>query len=245
MALCIARSSFCYKPIAKGDEPVIDALNGLVEKHPAIGFWKSFKRLRRAGNEWNHKKVYRIYTQLGLNIRRRTRKRLPARVKQALFQPDTINKVWSIDYMTESLWDGRRVRLLNIMDDFSREMLILEIDTSLPALRLLRALDRLKESRGVPEMIRVDNGPEFISTKLELWCQENKVTLAFIQPGRPMQNGYVERSNGSIRTELLNAYVWRSLSDLRIKAEEYRQDFNNCRPHDSLGDLTPVEYAKT
>lgn len=114
---------------------------------------------------------------------------MPARVKQSLFQPDTVNKVWSIDYMTESLWDGRRVRLLNIMDDFSREMLILEIDTSLPALRLIRALERLKETRGIPEMIRVDNGPEFISTKLELWCQENQVVLAFIQPGRPMQNG--------------------------------------------------------
>lgn len=207
MALCIARSTFCYKPMAKADEPVIDALNGLVEKHPAIGFWKCYKRLKRAGTEWNHKKVYRIYTQLGLNIRRRTRKRLPARVKQSLFQPDAINKVWSIDYMTESLWDGRRVRLLNIMDDFSREMLILEIDTSLPALRLIRVLERLKETRGVPQMIRVDNGPEFISTKLELWCQDNKVTLAFIQPGRPMQNGFVERSNGSIRKELLNAYV--------------------------------------
>ena len=242
-AVKIARSTFSYTPVAKDDEPVIDVLNKLVEKFPAIGFWKSYKRIKRQGYEWNHKRVYRIYTQLGLNIRRRTRKRIPARVKQALYQPENLNQVWSIDYMSESLWDGRRVRLLNIMDDYNREVLAIEIDTSLPALRLIRVLERLAESRGIPDMIRVDNGPEFISTKLELWCQDNKVDLAFIQPGKPMQNGYVERFNGSFRRELLNAYVWRSLSDFRVKAEEYRQDFNTCRPHDSLGDLTPVEYA--
>jgi putative transposase len=145
--------------------------------------------------------------------------------------------------MSESLWDGRKVRLLNIIDDYNREILAIEIDTSLPALRLIRVLNRLKETRGLPTMIRLDNGPEFISTKLELWGEENKVGLSFIQPGKPMQNGYVERFNGSIRRELLNAYLWRSISDLRIKAEEYRQDFNSSRPHDALGDLTPLEFA--
>lgn len=185
-----------------------------------------------------------MYTQLGLNIRRRTKKRLPVRIKQALFQPETINHVWSIDYMSDSLWDGRKVRLLNVMDDFNREILAMEIDTSLPALRLIRVLDGIAGGRGHPRMIRVDNGPEFVSSKLSLWCQQNNVEIAFIQPGKPTQNAYVERCNGSIRNELLNAYVWRSLSDLRIKAEEYKKDFNECRPHHALGNLTPLEYAE-
>jgi putative transposase len=187
--------------------------------------------------------VYRVYASLRLNIRRRLRKRLPARVKQSLFQPLEKNKVWSIDYMNDSLWDGRRFRLLNIMDDFNREVLALEADTSLPALRLIRVLERLKEERGLPEMIRVDNGPEFISTKLDMYCKENKVALVFIQPGEPTQNAYIERCNGSIRRELLNAYIFKTLPEVRIKSEEWRIDYNYYRPHEALNNKTPMEYA--
>jgi putative transposase len=180
--LSVPRSTAQYHPKARNDSPVINALQELVEKHPAIGFWQSYFRLRRKGFTWNHKKVYRVYTSLKLNIRRRFRKRLPARAKQILFQPGTINEVWSIDFMSDSLWDGRKFRVLNVIDDYNREMLAMEADFSLPALRVTRVLDFLEEFRGLPTMIRVDNGPEFISHVLDEWCRKRNITFAYIQP---------------------------------------------------------------
>lgn len=236
----LARSTYQYQAKLKHDEEVIDALNALVAKHPAIGFWQAFHRLRLAGCRWNHKRVYRVYTGLGLNIRRRAKKRLPARVKQRLFQPEAPNEVWSLDYLHDSLWNGRTFRLLNILDDFNREVLRIEVDTCLPALRVIRMLEQLEGSRGLPSMLRVDNGPEFISNKLDVWCKERKITLAFIQPGKPTQNAYVERFNGSIRRELLNAYVFRTLEEVREKARQWQHDYNHQRPHKALGYQTPV-----
>jgi len=238
-ALNLARSTYSYQPVKKNDEYLIERLNALVEKHPAIGFWQSFHRLRRQGIKDNHKRVYRIYTMLKLNIRRRYRKRLPARIKQALFKPEAINQVWSIDFMTDSLWDGRSFRMPNIIDDFNREVLFIESDRSLPTLRLIRVLEYLKDYRGLPKMIRVDNGPEFISHKLDQWCKEHEIHLMFIQPGKPMQNGFVERFNGNVRRELLNAYVFKSLSEVREKADEWMIDYNNNRPHKALSYKTP------
>ena len=238
----LPRSTQQYKRKPKQDEPVIDQLKELVDKHPSIGFWQSYYRIRRKGFNWNHKKVYRVYTEMKLNIRRRYKKRLPARVKQALYQPAALNEVWSIDFMCDTLWDGRRFRLLNIIDDYNREVLHIETDLSLPTLRLIRVLEYLKEFRGLPQIIRVDNGPEFISHRLDMWCKEHKISLAFIQPGKPMQNGFVERCNGNIRKELLNAFVFNNLNDVREKAEEWRMDYNCSRPHQSLGFVPPVEF---
>lgn len=242
--LSLPRSTFNYKPTIKNDERIIDELNELIEKRPAIGFWQTYYRIRRKGFVWNHKRVYRVYTELKLNIRRRYRKRLPARVKQALFKPENINQVWSIDFMNDSLWDGRRFRLLNIIDDYSREVLAIEFDISLPTVRLIRVLEYLKEFRGLPKVIRVDNGPEFITHKLDLWAKEHKIELIFIQPGKPMQNGFIERCNGNIRRELLNAYVFKSIDDVREKAEEYMIDYNYHRPHSALNFRTPIELLE-
>lgn len=243
-ALGMPRSTVQYHPRAKNDTEVIAQLEKLIEKHPAIGFWQSYFRLRRKGFGWNHKKVYRIYTSLKLNIRRRFKKRLPARVKQALFQPETINEVWSIDFMSDSLWDGRKFRVLNIIDDYNREMLAMEADLSLPALRVIRVLEFLLEFRGLPKMIRVDNGPEFISHVLDEWCRKHGVILVYIQPGKPMQNGYVERCNGSVRKELLNANVFYTLAEVREKIEEWMEDYNHHRPHKSLGYRAPVDLLE-
>lgn len=243
-AVSLPQSTIRYKRRSRQDEEVISELQTLVEKHPAIGFWQCYYRIRRKGLPWNHKRIYRVYTSLKLNIRRRSKKRLPARVKQALFQPGAINQVWSVDFMSDSLWDGRKYRLLNIVDDYNREVLHIEADTSLPTVRLIRALEYLHEFRGLPKMIRVDNGPEFISAKLDDWCKKHKITLVFIQPGKPMQNAYVERCNGSIRRELLNAYVFTSLREVREKAEQWRQDYNCSRPHQALGFVPPAEYPK-
>ena len=181
-----------------------------------------------------------------LNIRRRSKKRLPERVKQALSVPDAPNQVWSIDFMSDRLIDGRKFRLLNVIDDYNRESLAIEVDTSLPSLRVIRVLERLIEQRGKPANIRCDNGPEFISHKLEAWCshQSRQISLQFIQPGKPMQNAYVERQNGSMRRELLNAYIFTSLAEVRMLSEEWRNDYNTERPHKSLGYMSPINYAK-
>jgi putative transposase len=179
-----------------------------------------------------------------LNIRRRAKKRLPDRIKQPLTIATAPNETWSIDFMSESLVDGRKFRLLNVIDDFNRESLAIEVDTSLPSLRVIRVLDRLITQRGKPANIRTDNGPEFISHKLQEWCEHNNITLQYIQPGKPTQNAYIERKNGSIRRELLNAYLFYSLSEIRVMSEEWRMDYNNERPHKSLGYLSPVKYAE-
>jgi putative transposase len=179
---------------------------------------------------------------LHLNVRRRVKRRIPERIKQPLVVPETIIQVWSMDFMCDSLVDGRRFRLLNIIDDYNRESLAIEVDTSLPSLRVIRVLQRLLETRGKPETIRVDNGPEFISDKLQLWCDEQQIHLQFIQPGKPVQNAFVERNNGSMRKELLDAYLFFSLGEVREMAEEWRQDYNCSRPHQSLGFVPPTEY---
>ncbi len=190
---------------------------------------------------WHHKRVYRVYTAMNLNIRRRAKKRLPARAKQQLFQPPEPNHVWSLDFMSDSLWNGKRYRLLNVIDDYNRQVLAIEADTSLPALRVVRTLERLKEDRGLPKVIRVDNGPELISNRLDAWCKDNKIELAFIQPGKPTQNAFIERLNGSLRRELLNAYIFRILSEVRDKAYDWMEDYNKNRPHKALNYKTPME----
>ena len=183
-----------------------------------------------------------MYTLLGLNVRRKAKRRVPQRIKEPLSVPATINQGWSMDFMCDSLTDGRRFRLLNIIDDHNRESLAIEIDTSLPALRVIRTLQRLIELRTKPQSIRVDNGPEFISNKLQQWCDDQQIRLQFIQPGKPVQNAFIERNNGSLRKELLDAYLFYSLSEVRIMAEEWRQDYNCQRPHQSLGFVPPVEF---
>lgn len=187
-----------------------------------------------------------MYTEMKLNIRRRAKRRLPERVKQPLITPTAPNQMWSIDFMADSLVDGRRFRLLNVIDDFNRESLAMEVDTSLPCLRVIRVLEQLIAQRGCPSNIRCDNGPEFISHKLEEWCshQSRRISLQFIQPGKPMQNAYIERNNGSVRRELLNAYLFYSLAEVRTMSEEWRLDYNTERPHKSLGYLSPLKYAE-
>jgi len=240
----INRGNYFYQTKIKNDDDVIAELTLLTQKHVSIGFWQCYHRLRRKGFTWNHKKVYRIYTAMKLNIRRRAKKRLPARIKNPLSVPVGINQIWSIDFMSDSLWDGRKFRLLNIVDDYNREMLAMEVDTSLPASRVIRALDVLKEFRGLPLKIRMDNGPEFISHKLDEWAKENGVELLFIQPGEPTQNAYIERCNGSIRRELLNAYIFNSLNEVREKSEEWMMDYNYHRPHQALNFKSPADFLQ-
>ena len=240
----LPRSSFQYKAKDKDDREVEDALDGLVQRHPAIGFWQCFYRLRIRGASWNHKRVRRVYRKMNLNIRRKPKKRLPERVKQALTYTTAPNQMWSIDFMQDSLADGRKVRLFNVLEDFNRESLAIEADTSLPTKRVIRVLERLIAQRGKPYNLRMDNGPEFISHLLDEWCRQHHITLQFTQPGKPMQNAFIERKNGSIRRELLNAYIFKTLKEVRDFCEEWRLDYNTERPHKSLGYLPPVMFAE-
>jgi putative transposase len=241
----ISRTTCQYQTKCKDDTAVQAALTDLSTRHVAIGFWQCCYRLRNAGYKWNHKRIYRVYTDMKLNIRGRTKRRLPQRTKHPLTVPTAPNQVWSIDFMSDSLVDGRRFRLLNIMDDFNRESLAIEVDSSLPSLRVIRVLERLIAERGCPANIRCDNGPEFISHQLEAWCSDSRrrISLQFIQPGKPMQNAYIERKNGSIRRELLDAYLFYSLAEVRAMSEQWRMDYNTRRPHKSLGYLPPIQYA--
>lgn len=240
----LPRSSYQYQKKPKDDSEIQDALTAMVGKHPAIGFWQSYHRLRNRGKVWNHKRVRRIYREMKLNIRRRAKKRLPARIKQPLVIPTAANQTWSIDFMSDALVDGRKFRLFNVLDDYNRESLAIEADTSLPSLRVQRVLNRLTNERSKPAIIRVDNGPEFISHTLQQWCEDKNIILQFIQPGKPMQNAYIERKNGSIRRELLNTYLFYSLAEVRVMTEEWRLDYNHERPHKSLGYLSPIKYAE-
>jgi len=240
----LPRSSYQYKFKLRDDQLIQEALTDMVTRHPSIGFRQSFEQFRDAGRGWNHKRVKRVYREMKLNIRRRAKRRLPERVKQPLVVPAGINHTWSIDFISDSLVDGRKFRVLNVMDDFNRESLALEADTSLPALRVIRVLEKISEQRGKPLNLRTDNGPEFISYKLREWCTSKQITIQYIQPGRPMQNAYVERKNGSLRRELLNAYLFDSLQEVRIMCEEWRTYYNTQRPHKALKYLTPMKYAE-
>jgi len=240
----ISRTTCQYKAKKKDDKALQDVLTHLTTKHAAIGYWQCCYRLWDKGYTWNHKKIYRVYTDMKLNIRRRSKKRLPARVQQPLNVPAQPNLAWSVDFMSDSLTDGRKFRLFNVIDDFSRESLAIEVDTSLPARRIIRVLNRIVEQRGKPEHIRSDNGPEFISQHLQTWCEENQIEMKYIQPGKPTQNAFIERKNGSIRRELLDAYLFDSISAVRYLSEEWRQDYNTERPHKSLGYLSPHKYTE-
>ena len=237
------RSVYYYKS-KKEDTPLIDKLQEWIELKPTEGFWKLYGRIRNEGYQWNHKRLHRVYKMMGLNIRRKARKRLPARVKQPLEVPEKLNQSWSMDFMSDSLMSGRRFRTLNLIDDYNREALAIEVDTALPAERVIRVLEEVVEYRGKPQQIRVDNGPEFISSKLVQWCQQREIQLLYIQPGKPMQNGYIERFNGSYRKDVLDAYLFEDLYQVRVLTAHWMQDYNHSRPHDSLGGLSPAGFTQ-
>jgi len=239
----LSRAAFYTSPKNRdGDAEVIDAINAMIDSHPRWGFWKTFKALRRSGRGWNHKRVYRVYCDLKLNQKRRAKKRLPQRVKQPLLVPPLPNQVWSADFMSDMLSTGKRIRTFNVMDDFNREVLHIEIDTSITGRRLIRVFERLRLERGLPDILRVDNGPEFLSGEFIAWAESAGMMIQYIQPGEPNQNAYIERFNRTYRNELLNLYLFRNLAEIREATYWWMIEYNEQRPHDSLDDLTPAEY---
>lgn len=241
MLIKLSSSVYYYKhKIDPNDAPLQDELTRLAEENRRWGFWKMFHYLRGQAMPWNHKRVYRVYTQLNLNIRRKPKKRLPSRTKESLYQPELPNRVWSMDFMFDRLTNGRSFRTLNILDDFNREVVNIVVDTSISSPRVARELSQTFEWRGKPGTIRVDNGPEFLA--LKPWCESNGIELKFIQPAKPNQNAYIERFNRTYRDDVLSAYLFEDLNQVRLETEKFIWKYNNVRPHDSLDNVTPRAF---
>ena len=202
-----------------------------------------FAYLKNQGRSWNHKRVRRVYRLLGLNLRVKPKKRLPVRDPQPLVAPAEANICWSLDFMHDSLVNGRTIRTLNIIDDFNREGLWIEVDTSIPAARVVRVLDMLALWRGYPKQLRLDNGPELISHTLADWATERDVALAFIQPGKPAQNAFIERFNRTYREAVLDAFLFHTVAEVQAITEDWLEEYNAIRPHEALGDVPPYQYA--
>lgn len=239
--LGISRSSLSYQSV-KDDTSVMAQLGKLAEEHPREGFWKSYYRLRNNGEIINHKRLHRVYQQMGLPMRRKIKKRLPARVKQSLSIPKSFTNSWSIDFMSDALVGGRKFRSFNVIDDYNREVLFIEVDYSIKSSRVIWVLKHLVARYGKPVQIRMDNGPEFIAKLAQEWSKMMDITFQYIQPGKPMQNAYIERFNKSYRNDILDSYLFDSLDEVREITEEWVQDYNHYRPHDALAGLPPVVY---
>jgi len=237
--------STCRYPSQRRDDPQLRSrLIELAAERPRFGYRRLQIMLRREDIEVNHKRVYRLYREEGLAVRRKRRKRV-ARGRRVMLEPATRrNQRWSMDFTGDSLADGRVFRTLNIVDDFTRECAAIVVDTSLPGLRVVRELDQLIESRGTPEMIVMDNGPEFTCKALDEWAYRTGVRLHFIRPGKPVENAYVESFNGKFRDECLNQHWFVSLSHAMEVIENWREDYNEVRPHSSLGQIAPAEFAR-
>lgn len=226
------------------DAEIIAALAELVKDRPYRGFWKCFALLRRQGRPWNHKRVYRVYKAMKLNLRRDAKRRLPKRVRVPLYVPLSPDRVWSADFMEDALANGRRFRTFNVVDDFNREVVHIELDTSITSLRLVRVFEQLRAQRGLPQVLRTDNGPEFLGEAFTSWAKDAGMAIQYIQPGKPNQNAYIERFNRTYREELLDQYLFTTLDDAREATWWWMLEYNEERPHDALNGLPPVEAVR-
>lgn len=242
-------SEHCYRyqpSLSTENELIADWLLRLTTTHRRWGFGLCYLYLRNSkGFEWNHKRVYRIYRELELNLRIKPRSRIKRDKPDALAVPTAPNQVWSMDFMSDSLHDGRSFRTFNVIDDYNREALGIEVDFSLPSARVIRALENIIEWRGKPACIRCDNGPENISQELETWANDNHITLMFIQPGKPTQNAYIERFNRTVRHEWLELNVFDSIEQAQELATRWMWTYNNERTHSAIGGVPPRERLKT
>ena len=240
----VSRCGYRYQAKRTLDEPIAQELRQLAEKQPRWGCDKMTDYLRnQAGQVWNHKRIRRVYRALSLHLKRKPKKRLPARTAQTLAVPEQQNQTWSLDFMSDALCNGRTFRTLNVIDDFNREALWIEVDTSLPGERVVRVLEQLLSWRGKPAKIRMDNGPELISQRLENWAKEKHIDLLHIQPGKPAQNAYIERFNRTFREEVLDAYLFDDLQEVRHITENWLETYNTIRPHEALMGLPPRQFA--
>lgn len=239
----IRRRSFYYQRIAKDDEPLRAAIRAVAAKRRRWASPRVVVQLRREGWKDNHKRIERLYRTEGLPVCRRNRKRISRGEREPLAQPTGLNELWAMDFVSDAMTNGRKLKVLAIMDCFNRESLALVPDTSIGGVRVACTLEELGARRGYPRQIMMDNGPEFTGSALDAWAYSRDVKLHFIEPGKPSQNGYIESFNGRFRDECLNEHWFLNLIDARGIIEGWRRDYNECRPHSALDNLTPVEFA--
>lgn len=239
----ISRSLYRYRSRRSDSDPLRARIEEIAAIKRRYGYRRVYLRLRREGWEVNRKRVYRLYREAGLAVRRRKRKRIGVFERKPLPKPTAANVSWSMDFVADGLIGGRRLRCLTIVDDCTRECLAIEVDTSLPGVRVQAVLDRLADTRGLPQSITVDNGPEFDGKVLDQWAYRTAVQLSFIRPGKPNENAYIESFNGKFRDECLNEHWFISLTHARAIIEAWRIEYNTERPHSSLGNRTPQEFA--
>ncbi len=242
--LNFARSTRRYKFMRPGDPVLRARLKELAAQRRRFGYRRLHNLVRREGLKVNHKKTRRVYREEKLSLKIRKRAKLRTAPRVPLAKPERLNLRWSMDFMSDQLSQtGRRFRVLNIVDDYSREALVCEVDFSLPGTRVVQALEKLKNRERKPLSIVIDNGSEFTGKVLDQWAYYNKVDLAFINPGKPNENAFIESFNGKLRDECLNENWFISLEDARRTIEEWRLDYNKNRPHSSLGGLSPEEFV--
>lgn len=239
----ISETCFRYKAkLGQEDRVIADWLIHVTSTYRNWGFGLCFLYLRNVkGFCWNHKRVYRIYRELALNLRIKPKKRLVREKPEPLVTPGTINESWSMEFMHDQLGNSRRYRLLNVIDDFNREALDIEVDFSLSSERVIRTLNQIIEWRGKPQRIRMDNGPEYISHKLKEWADQLGIALVYIQPGNPQQNAYVERFNRTVRYDWLSQEIFETIEEVQSKATHFCWYYNNERPNMALGGITPKQ----
>jgi len=243
-AYCCSISSGCYRYESrrKPDDEVIDVLTRLADSRPRWGFGLMFDWIRNKRHAWNHKRVYRVYKELELHLRIKPKRRFPSRDRVPLNEAEQPNDCWSLDFMSDSLTDGRWYRTLNVIDDFNREGLAIEVDHSLPSERVTRVLDQVAEQRGYPRKLRSDNGPEFVAQAMTAWAEKNEVELIPIQPGKPTQNAYIDRYNRTFRQEVLDLYAFSDLDEVREVSTRWLYDYNHDRPRLSLDRQPAAAY---
>jgi putative transposase len=242
--LFLSNSSLRYRSRRPAAQDLRQRLRELAAERPRYGYQRLWAMLRREGWQVNHKRVYRLYREEGLKLRRRRRRGRAQVERVPLPLPSRADERYSMDFMRDTLADGRVFRTLNIVDDYTRECLAIEVDTSLPGARVVRVLERLAAMGRQPTHLVVDNGPEFASKAVDQWAARRGVSLRFIDPGKPMQNGYIESFNGKFRDECLSQHWFISLAEARTVSEEWRMDYNERRPHQSLQYRTPDEFAR-
>jgi len=238
-----ARATHRYQARRPTHAVVRARLRELAAERPRWGYRRLAVLLAREGHVLNHKLVHRLYREEELVVRRRRKKR-PAVARVPATAPTRPNERWAMDFVSDALADGRKIRCLTVVDAFTRECPVIEVDTSLPGERVARALDRLVAVRGAPTAITVDNGPELAGKALDTWAYRNNVRLDFITPGKPVENAFIESFNGKFRDECLNQHWFLSLPDARFHVERYRRDYNEVRPHSALDNKTPGEFAR-
>jgi putative transposase len=241
----LSRTSFGYKPVVKpGEEVIRKRLKELAQARRRFGCPRLHVMLRREGFVINHKRTERIYRQEGLLLRIRRRKKVSSLLRTQMPRPNYPNHIWSMDFMRDSLADGRAIKVLSVVDEYTRKCFRIEVDTSINGVRITRVLTEIAQMEGLPEIIVIDNGPEFIGNALDAWAYQRGVRLTFIRPGKPVENAYIESFNGRFRDECLNENWFLTLEHARRIIEKWRIDYNNERPHSSLGYLTPEEFIR-